>query len=488
MSPVFLDGERLSIAALHRVAGGARAHLGDEARRRMERTAPFTRPVIREKWEWLVGGEAPADDEALVRQFVLGHCAGVGDPLPDPLVRALIAARANVLAKGYSGCRPEVVDALLALLARGVLPVVPSQGSVGAAGCPALAEVAAVVTGIGGRARVGDAIVAGPDAVREPLRPTQKEALSLLNGSTLTTALGAVAAARARRVLDAAVAAAAMTFEVVRADLGCLDGVALRARGQAGGEAIASRLRAQLAGSTLVGHGRRPDPFSVRCTPAVLGTALDALTQVEAVVTAELNGAVDNPLVLPDGRLVEVGNFHGAPVAVALDHLKIAMAQVASIADRRIFRMTYGQLSGLPSFLVASTGLNSGLMLAQYTAASRLSETKGLAHPASVDSLPIIQHREDHVSMGPVGAFAALELVEAVADVVAIELLCGAQGLDLQRARDAAHVSGSGTAATHAAVRARVAHWSDDRVLHPDLAAAAALVRSGVLSGDETPW
>ena len=233
----------------------------------------------------------------------------------------------------------------------------------------------------------------------------------------------------------------------------------------------------------MVGVGRKPDPFSIRCAPAVIGAARDAVDHIASVVGRELNAAADNPLVFPDnGGLVEAGNVHGAPVALAMDHLKVALTQVASLAERRIFRLTYGQLTGLPSFLVANTGLNSGLMLAQYTAASLVSECKVRSHPASVDSIPTVQHHEDHVSMGPIGARQALIIVDLLADVLAIELLCGAQALDLL-ASDTLK-PGAGTASTYREMRRRVPMWERDRVLHRDIQAAGQAVRAGAFVGD----
>jgi len=233
----------------------------------------------------------------------------------------------------------------------------------------------------------------------------------------------------------------------------------------------------------MVAEGRRPDPFSIRCAPAVIGTASEAVAHVALVVGRELNAAADNPLVFPDeGGLVEAGNVHGAPVALAMDHLKMALTQVASLSERRVFRLTYGQLTGLPSFLVENTGLNSGLMLAQYTAASLVSECKVRSHPASVDSIPTVQHHEDHVSMGPIGARQALMVVDLLSDVLAIELLCGAQALDLLV--DDALTPGLGTGATWSKVRVLVAPWERDRVLHRDLHALGIAVRSGVFSDE----
>jgi histidine ammonia-lyase len=497
---VRLDGRSLTVEALRAVANGAPAVLAPEARDRMEESARWVADragpgLLATKWTWLVGGDAPSDEATLVKAFVLGHCAGVGEPLSREAVRALIAARVNVLATGHTGCRPAVADALIAMLAADVVPVVPSQGAVGAAGSPALAHVLRVACGWGGEAwRDGKRLRAAEAMAGLPkLAPNEKEALSVLNGDTLTTGLGALAVARAEALLATAEAACALTFEVVRADLGCLDPRAMEARHHPGAIAVAEKLRGLLAGSELCGVGRRPDPFSIRCAPAVLGTAREAVAQVRAVVERELNAASDNPLLF-DGEAVEAGNFHGAPVATALDHLKIALTEVASISERRIFRLTYGQLSGLPSFLVPGTGLNSGLMLAQYTAASLVSECKGLAHPASVDSIPTVQHREDHVPMGPIAARTALLICEALADVLAIELLCGAQGLDFHLGGKAvdehgnlvdrpALRPGAATLAVYQQVRERVTRWDDDRVLHPDVAALGKAVRAGVFAG-----
>ncbi len=494
---VVLDGETLTPGALARIAQGAPATLAPGARARMEESAGWLeelgsarRDILQVKWNVLVGGEAPADPRELVRRFILGHCAGVGPPFPPDVVRATLAARANVLATGATGARPACVDTLLAMLEAGVVPVVPSQGSVGAAGDLApLAHILRVAAGLGGEAwREGGRRPAAEAMAGLPLlEPNEKEALSLINGATVTAAMAALAVVRARRLLETAEAACALSFETNRADLGCLSEEAVGARRHPGGTAVARRLRAHLEGSELVTEGRRPDPFSLRCAPAVLGAAWDALVYVEGTVARELNGACDNPLVLAGPELVEAGNFHGAPVALAMDHLKVALTQVASIAERRVFRMTYGQLTGLPSFLAPESGLDSGLMLAQYTAASLVSEARGLCFPASSDSIPTIQHHEDHVSMGPIAARGALTVVEALADVLAVELICAAQGLEL-RLEAGAGQPGRATRGHLDAVRDRVARWSRDRVLKPDLQAMGDAVRAGVFTDAPGPW
>lgn len=495
MRPVELDGRSLDAEQVARVAAGAPVVLAERARAAMERSAAAweAQPdVVQQKRRTLVGRTSTGGDS--VRSFVLDHCAGVGEPLPAGQVRALVACRANVLATGHSGVRPALVDALCALLQSGAVPVVPSQGSVGAAGDLApLAHVARVVCGYGGLVQRPDGSV-GPSPL-PGFVPTAKEALALINGATLTSALAALAVHRARRVIDAAIDACAMTFAVARADGRCLSEAMLAARGHEGAVRVAARLRERLGAPGLV--VRQPDAFSLRAAPAVLGAALDALRWVEGTVGRELNGACDNPLWFPGEGVIEGGNFHGAPVALAMDTLRIALTQVGTVSERRTFRLTASSITqDLPSFLVAGTGLNSGFMLAQYTAASLASECKGLAHPASVDSIPTVQHYEDHVSMGPIAARSTLRVLENVADIVGIEALLAAQGLDWRlrglRVVDGVTESvppdevGPGVLALHARVRDVVPYWTDDQLMHPALRAVGALVRRG-LAADEAP-
>jgi histidine ammonia-lyase len=490
LDPIVLDGETLSATSLLAIGHGAPAALGDAARARMLSSVAWYeaqgRSVLASKIRWLTLGKPASDgvgDVDWVRGFVVSHCSGVGDPLPLPWVRAMIAARVNVLATGYSACRPEIAEVLLEMLAAGVTPVVPSQGSVGAAGDLApLAHVVRVACGFGGEAWRGGRRMPAAEAMAglRRLEPREKEALSLINGATLTAALGGVAIARARLLLETAEAATALSFEVCQADTACVAEAPLAARRHPGAVTSAERIRKLLAGSDLVGQRGEADAFSIRCAPAVLGAAREAIDAIQATVERELNGACDNPLVFADEGILEAGNFHGAPVAMAMDHLKIALTQVAGISERRTFRMTTGALTGLPSFLVADTGLDSGLMIAQYTAASLVSACKGLSHPASVDSIPTVQHHEDHVSMGPIAARTALEVTEHVADVLAVELLVAAQGLDWRK--DAGGTAAPGTAAIFDLVRGCSPRWTRDRVLHPDLAAVSAAVRAGAFA------
>jgi len=325
--------------------------------------------------------------------------------------------------------------------------------------------------------------------------PTPKEALALINGVSLTAALAALAVVRAGRVYEAGIMACAMSFEAVGVEAGCLDGRALSARGHRGVAEVGARLREILAGSQRVVRGGSPAAFSLRCAPQVLGALAEALDYVEGIVAAELGGISDNPLYFPEDSAgspsdldwVEAGNFHGASVGLAMDHLKAALTQAATASERRTFRLTDGDLTpGLPSFLVPGTGLNSGFMIAQYTAASLASECKGLSHPANVDSIPTVQHHEDHVSMGPIAARGALSVIECVADIVGIEALLAAQALDLLTD---GHQPPPRLQRAHAEVRGVCGFWADDGILHPELAAAGQLVRSGALGGERAkPW
>jgi histidine ammonia-lyase len=490
---IVLDGTGLDCAQIHRIAGGEPVTLAPEARKRMAANAARVPPgesMLETKRALIVGAASHAlDPDALCHEFIRGHCAGVGPDLPVGVVRAAMAARINVLAQGLSGVRPEAAEVLVAMLTNNVHPRVPSQGSVGAAGDLApLAHIAWVACGYDGARHAF-----------EPLRPTPKEALALINGCSVTAALAALAVARAERLFDTAVAVTAMTMEVVRADAGAIDERPLAARGHPGAVAVAAELRRLLAGSTQVVEGRETDAFSIRCSATVLGAVRDAIEAVRTTIERELNGAGDNPLLF-DGQWIEAGNFHGAPLALAMDHLKIALTHVATLSERRTFRLTYGHLSrGLPSFLVPGTGINSGFMLAQYTAASLTSECKGLAHPASVDTIPTVQHHEDHVSMGPIAARGALRIIECVADVLAIEAILAAQALELRERGLAWDKDNSRITATpvvlapevrrlKGVVRGQIPFWEDDDVLHPLLQRSGGLVRAGAFTRVAGQW
>ncbi|MBI3998648.1 MAG: histidine ammonia-lyase [Armatimonadetes bacterium] len=427
---------------------------------------------------------SPADAARLQLNIVRSHAAGVGPVLAQDVVRAMMLLRAHALALGHSGVRQEVIDLLVACLNRGIHPVVPEQGSVGASGDLApLAHLALAVIGEGEVVVGGERQPAGPALERAGLRPLHlvaKEGVALVNGTQLMTAYGALASTRARRLCITADVAGAMSLEALRGRSAAFDPRLHRARPHPGQQASAANIRRMIAGSALVDSDptRVQDAYSLRCMPQVHGATRDAAGYAARVVEVEINAATDNPLLFPEEDLVlSGGNFHGQPVALALDFLAAALAGLGTMTERRIERLVNPALSGLPAFLSPHGGLHSGLMLAQYTAAALASENKILAHPASADSIPTSANQEDHVSMGAVAARKAAQIVAHVEQILGIELLCAAQALEFRGSA----TMGRGTAAAYAAVREGVPPLDDDRVLAPDLEAAAALVRSGAI-------
>lgn len=422
---------------------------------------------------------------ALQRNLVRSHAAGVGPPLPDDVVRAMILLRAQVLALGYSGVRPVVVERLCAMLNAGVLPVIPSQGSVGACGDLApLAHLALVLIGEG-EARFEGATLPGGEALARaglaPLELQAKEGLSLINGTQGMLAVGTLALALCERLVETADVTGAMSLEALKGSHKPFDAELLGARPHPGALAAGAHLRSLLRESALVLSHQDckevQDAYSLRCMPQVHGAARDLLGYARGVLAIELNAATDNPLVLADGRLQSGGNFHGQPVASALDAAVIAVVDLASIAERRIAQLVDPHLNrDLPAFLSPRSGLCSGFMMAQVTAAALVSEAKALSHPKSVDTIPTSADREDHVSMGMTSARALAEAARLATYVLAIEALVAGQGLSLRQA-----APGVGVHQALAALRAVVPPLDDDRVLSPDIAAAAVLVASGAL-------
>ena len=407
---------------------------------------------------------------ALQLNLLRSHAAGVGPEAPREVVRAMLLLRAASLANGCSGVRPEVVEALLALLERDVTPIVPLQGSVGASGDLApLAHLASVLVGEGS-AWLGERRVPGALALRgaglQPLVLEAKEGLALVNGTQLSTALAVLARVDAGHVWEAAVAAAALSTDVLRGSFEPARADVQALRPYAGALETARRLRAYAAGSALAashaGCAQVQDAYCLRCAPQVLGAAHDALRHVGEQLTIEINAVNDNPLVLaPGGEVVSAGLFHAEPVGMAADYLKIAVAEIASLSERRIDRLLDRRVSGLPAVLAAAPGLESGYMQAQYTAAALVSENKVLAHPATVDSIPTGAGLEDHVSMAPIAARHARAVVENTARVVALELLCGCRALEFRRPLTA----GAGGERLYAAVRRLVPAPEGDRPL-----------------------
>jgi histidine ammonia-lyase len=491
-----LDGHGLTLLDLERVVRGSElVRLGDEARRRVAAARKLVEECVaqgRVVYGVTTGfgsfseiSISPSQLRELQRNLLLSHAAGVGDPLPEPVVRAMLLLRANSLASGHSGVRPEVIDLLLGLLEHQLHPVIPAQGSLGASGDLApLAHLGLVLIGEGEVWSGGRRLAAAhalAEAKLHSLTLEAKEGLALINGTQLITALGALAILGADRVSRAVDVAAALTAEALRATDACFAENFAAVRPHPGHRRAAANLRRLVAGSQLIarpGEVRVQDPYVLRCAPQVHGASKDGLAHVRRVVEIELNAVTDNPLLFPEqGLVMSGGNFHGQPLALALDYLAIALAEWASIAERRIERLVNPQLSGLPAFLVEGGGLNSGFMLAQYTAAALVSENKVLCHPASVDSIPVSANQEDHVSMGAFAARKANEVLANVERVVGIELLCAAQALEF---RGLDRVGPAGRAA-HAAIRQVVARRDADRLLSPDIEAVADLVRSGRL-------
>jgi histidine ammonia-lyase len=425
---------------------------------------------------------------ALQLNLLRSHAAGVGEPLPVRAVRATMALRANVLAKGFSGIRRSTIDLLIAMLNRRVHPVVPSRGSVGASGDLApLAHIALVLVGEG-EALVGDARrpTRGADALRavglEPTALAAKEGLALINGTQPSAAVAALAAAGARRLARAADIIAALSIDALRGSIRPFDDRIHAARPYAGQVAAAANIRRLLEGSDInKSHehcGRVQDAYSLRCAAQVHGAARDALEFVHETLSVEANAGTDNPMVFSDSdEIISGGNFHGAPVALAADLLAIALAHLATISERRSDRLVNPVLSDLPAFLTRQSGLQSGYMMAQVTAAALTSEIKTLAHPASVDTIPTSANREDHVSMSMGAALKAERALQLATRVLAVELLCACQAIDLL----APLTTAAPLRAAHAHVRASVPTLDADRPPAPDIEAIAAIIASGSL-------
>jgi histidine ammonia-lyase len=491
-------GEELSLEDVVAVAGGAAVELSAQAAARMR----AARAVVEAKvaageivygvttgFGGLANVRIPPDAAAALQNAIVrSHATAVGPTLSREEARAMLALRAHVLALGRSGVRVDLVERMVDMLNRDLVPVVPEQGSLGASGdlaplaCLALPLIGEGEVLAGGRRMPARRALA--EAGLEPLSLEAKEGLALVNGTQGMVAVGILAAQRATALAKAADVTAAMTIEACLGTAVAFDERLQALRPHAGQAASAANLRRLLAGSEIGASHRDSDhlvqdAYSLRCTPQVHGALRDVLGFVDGVLRTEASSVSDNPIVLAEsGEVLSGGNFHGQPVAVALDALALATVPVASISERRLFRLLdVTKSNGLPPFLVRDSGVNSGFMLAQYTAASLVSESKTLAHPASVDSIPSSAGQEDHVSMGMTAARHAREIVSNAEVVVAIEALAAAQGLDLRAPLAAA----PGTRAARDAVREVVPFLDVDRTLGPDIEAAVALVRGGGL-------
>jgi histidine ammonia-lyase len=429
----------------------------------------------------------PSDLATLQRNIVLSHAAGVGAPLPAPVVRLVIALKLASLGQGVSGIRWKTLDLLADLARHDILPVIPGQGSVGASGDLApLAHLAAALIGVGEVDAHGVRMPAARALAEAGLVPATlgpKEGLALLNGTQVSTALGLAGLFAAETAFQAALVTGALATDAARGSDAPFDPrihVLRRHRGQI---EVADALRALMAGSVirashLTGDDRVQDPYCLRCQPQVMGACLDLLRHAASTLAEEANAVSDNPLVFADtGEVLSGGNFHAEPVAFAADEIALALCEIGSLAERRVAMLVDPALSGLPAFLTPSPGLNSGFMIPQVTAAALVAENRQRAHPASIDSIPTSANQEDHVSMATHGARRLGEMAENLVQIIGIELLAAGQGCAMQ----APLRSSPPLERVLAMLRARVPPLGDDRLLAPDLAAAAALVREGRL-------
>lgn len=493
---IVLTGEDLTLAdvwdgAVHRVE----TEVADVSRDRMRAARELLESMhgehtygVNTGFGRFVSAHVPEElAEELQLRLLRSHACGVGEPYPDEVVRGAMLLRANALAKGYSGARVETVELLVACLNRGVLPLVPSRGSVGASGDLApLAHLALPLVGEGEAVVDGERLDGGAALRRvglEPIRLASKEGLSLVNGTQFMAAMAALGVVRARRLAGTADLACALSLEALQGSRTSFTPAVHRARPLKGQQEAAANVWRLLEGSAIIESHRWcdkvQDAYALRCAPQVHGACRDLLDYVAATVVVELNAATDNPLVLlEEGEIVSAGNFHGQPLAFALDALAMAVAELASISERRVERLVNPTLSdGLPPFLVEEGGLNSGFMIPQYVAAALVSENKVLAHPASVDSIPTSAGQEDHVSMGNAAGLKALRVLDNVERTLSIELLAGTQAIEFL----APLQPGEGVRAVHDFVRTLSTRLVEDRSLSADIERVADAIRSGAV-------
>ena len=511
MKKVFIDGENLTIEDVVAVARhGAEVKIHQEAKEKVRKCRHVLEVFVKKNkvvYGVTTGVGAlgriaipPEDIKKLQANVIRSHSAGIGKPVDTDVTRALMLLRANTLAKGNSGIKLETLETLVQMINKGVHPTVPEKGSVGASGDLApLAHMTLAIMGEG-EAEYQGKVISGREAMgKAGIRPVEldaKEGLALNNGTQLMTAIGALAVYDAETLIKTAEIAASLSLEALNGISDAFDERIHKARPHPGQIEVARNIRSAIAGSqiiksservmkTLGTRERRPpqDPYSLRCTPQVLGTARDIIAYVKKVIETEINSATDNPLIFTDdGQCLSCGNFHGQPISVAMDMLGIALTVIGNISERRTARLIDENLSvGLPPFLIskgAEKGTDSGFMLAQVTAAALASENKSLAHPASVDSIPTSANFEDFVSMGSIAARKAAEILRNVQYIVAIELLCAAQGVEF-RGPDKL---GNGTQVAYSVIRKTVPALKEDRVISADIENVTELVRSGELA------
>jgi histidine ammonia-lyase len=498
MKPIFLDKQTITIDDLVSIARhSAPAHFSQAGETRVARTSELIQ-------RWVAEGKViygittgfgalckvtigPEDTRQLQENILMSHAAGVGEPLPEAVSRAIMALRIHDLSMGHSGCRMETLRYLLAFLNEGVSPLIPEKGSVGASGDLApTAHMGLVLIGRGEAIFQGERIPGARALERiglAPLALAAGEGLALINGTQVMTAIGVLVVHDALRLSKTVDIACAMSLEVLMGSQSEFDPRIHAVRPHPGQIATADNMRRLTEASGLIashaGCTRVQDAYTLRCSPQIHGASKDAVAHALRVMEIEINSTTTNPLIFPDTEEVRLGgNFHGQPVAMAADYLSMGLAELGSVSERRIERLVNPQLSELPPFLVKNGGLNSGYMIGQYVAAALVSENKVLAHPACVDSIPTSANKEDHVSMGTIGIRQTREILDNVETVVAIELLCAAQAYDLIGEKQPLH-GGRGTHRAYEVIRRHLPYLERDRDLYADIATMVQVVRSG---------
>lgn len=509
MDRIFLDGESLTIEEVLAVAqgepGAPEVVLAETARANVRRAERAVAEILA-RGEVVYGVSTgfgafkdriipPEQVEQLQRNIIYSHAVGVGEPFDRATTRAIVLVRANTLAKGHSGIRLETLEALLALLNRGVHPVIPQQGSLGASGDLApLAHMSLVLLGEG-QAELGGEVLPGAEALRRaglaPLTLAAKEGLALTNGTTVMCALGTLAAHEARRLSRVADIAGCLSLEALHGTTLAFDDRIHAVRPHPRQVNCARYLRRLLEGSEFTRHydpTNVQDAYTLRCMPQVHGAVRDAIAYARWVIDIELNSASDNPLIFVDeedrATVLSGGNFHGEILAIAMDYLALALTELGNISERRVMRLTDEASNAhvLPPFLIKHGGLNSGFMLTQYTAAALASENKVLAHPASVDTIPTSANVEDHVSMGCTAARQALQILKNVERILAIELMAAAQGVDFRKeVLGPAARLGQGTQVAYELIRGRVPFLENDAIMYPYIEEVRSLIADGAL-------
>ena len=493
-----LNPEAIELQTLRRLWLGEPARLDEAAMKRVADAAASVERIVASGetvygvntgFGSLANTRIPGDRLAeLQRNLILSHSAGLGDPLPRHVTRLMIVLKILGLGRGFSGVRPAIIEALQALLDRDAMPLIPSQGSVGASGDLApLAHLIAALMGHGSIDLAGDIMPAAAALQKLGLQPLElgpKEGLALINGTQASTAIALDALFTGERVFAAAIAAGALSVDALKGSVKPFDPRLNALRGQPGQIRVAAEIAALLDGSEILAShgrcGRVQDTYSFRCQPQVMGAALDLLMNAARTLTIEAGAVTDNPLVFPDDdSAISGGNFHAQPVAFAADIIALALCEVGSLSERRTAVLIDPKMSGLPPFLIEDSGVNSGLMIPQVTAAALVSENKGLAHPASVDSIPTSAGQEDHVSMAPIAALKAAKIARNAAGVVAVELIAAAQGVDCH----APLKTSDKLQAVHARVRGISPHITADRYWADEMASLQGAVLSGEIGG-----